>query len=194
LPSIAPYQPPDDIPSLQDEELARVIAADEAQRNGNAYAAFEELHVRYTKLLTAYVAARFPARDAEDALQQIWMKVWNKAAQFRGDKFQAWLYQIARNTMIDWHRRRKDTSTLDDDQVTSNSDPAEPLLDRERMQALKDCMGTLSDREANILRQLLAGETYEHICTQLEINSNIAYKSARTAKTKLRTCVEHKLA
>ena len=96
--------------------------------------------------------------------------------------------------MIDWHRRRKETHSIDESGIAKHDDPTQPMLDQERMQALKDCMESLSEREASVVRRLLAGESYQQICRRLEVNSNVAYKTARIAKTKLRTCVEHKLA
>ncbi|MCE5199859.1 sigma-70 family RNA polymerase sigma factor, partial [bacterium] len=46
--------------------------------------------------------------DAEDALAEVFVKVWRSAAGFKGDsKFTTWLYRIASNTARDHLRSRQ---------------------------------------------------------------------------------------
>jgi RNA polymerase sigma-70 factor (ECF subfamily) len=45
--------------------------------------------------------------DAEEALADVFVKVWRSAASFKGDsKFTTWLYRIAANTARDRLRSR----------------------------------------------------------------------------------------
>src|SRR5690242_948661 len=48
---------------------------------------------------------------AEDFFQETWVRVLERGSQYDGKwKFEAWLFAIARNLVLDWHRRKKPQS------------------------------------------------------------------------------------
>jgi RNA polymerase sigma-70 factor (ECF subfamily) len=48
---------------------------------------------------------------AEDFFQETWLRVLERGHQYDGKwKFEAWLFTIARNLVLDWHRRKKPQS------------------------------------------------------------------------------------
>lgn len=48
---------------------------------------------------------------AEDFFQETWVRVLERGHQYDGKwKFEAWLFAIARNLVLDWHRRKKPQS------------------------------------------------------------------------------------
>ena len=48
---------------------------------------------------------------AEDFFQETWLRVLERGQQYDGKwKFEAWLFAIARNLVLDWHRRKKPQS------------------------------------------------------------------------------------
>jgi len=48
---------------------------------------------------------------AEDFFQETWLRVLERGYQYDGKwKFEAWLFAIARNLVLDWHRRKKPQS------------------------------------------------------------------------------------
>jgi len=48
---------------------------------------------------------------AEDFFQETWLRVLERGHQYDGKwKFEAWLFAIARNLVLDWHRRKKPQS------------------------------------------------------------------------------------
>ena len=48
---------------------------------------------------------------AEDFFQETWVRVLERGSQYDGRwKFEAWLFTIARNLVLDWHRRKKPES------------------------------------------------------------------------------------
>lgn len=57
--------------------------------------------------------------DADDILQNTFIKAWTGLESFRGDaKLSTWLYRIANNETLNHLERRKQTFSLDDEQST----------------------------------------------------------------------------
>ncbi len=72
--------------------------------------------MRYSDRLYNYLRARTQSdEDAADLAQQVFVKVLNGLPRYRerGLPFGAWLFRIARNVVVDVHRRRKDTVSWD---------------------------------------------------------------------------------
>jgi RNA polymerase sigma-70 factor (ECF subfamily) len=79
-------------------------------------AAFAPLYERYRDRVYAYLRARTPsAEDASDLMQQVFVRALAALPQYRGhhETVAAWLFRIARNAAVDFHRRRRDTIAWD---------------------------------------------------------------------------------
>ena len=78
---------------------------------------FGQLYDKYIKKIYDFVYYKTQHKDtAEDLVSQIFMKALKRINEFKVDKgtFQAWLYQIARNTVIDHYRTIKKEKNIDD--------------------------------------------------------------------------------
>jgi RNA polymerase sigma-70 factor, ECF subfamily len=70
---------------------------------------------------------------AEDFFQETWLRVLERGHQYDGKwKFEAWLFAIARNLVLDWHRRRKPQSI---DSLAGSEEHAEFDLKDERSES-----------------------------------------------------------
>jgi RNA polymerase sigma-70 factor (ECF subfamily) len=68
----------------------------------------EQYQFRLFRYLLHLTASR---ERAEDFFQETWVRVLERGAQYDGKwKFEAWLFTIARNLVLDWHRRKKPES------------------------------------------------------------------------------------
>ncbi|MDO8589145.1 MAG: sigma-70 family RNA polymerase sigma factor [Armatimonadota bacterium] len=96
--------------------------------------------------------------DAEEALADVFVKVWRSANKFRGEsKFTTWLYRISANTARDALRARhgqhdvslEDMAEWDSEAVTASTDtagdPSESLLRSENKAVLMAALQRVSD-------------------------------------------------
>lgn len=88
-------------PEPSDEALvARVVERD--------LTAFSSLYDRYAQPVYALAAHMLGSADAEEVVQEVFLRLWNKAAQFDGERgrFGAWFMAVARNYALDELKRR----------------------------------------------------------------------------------------
>ena len=94
------------------------------------------------------------ADEAADLAQETFLRVWSSAATWRPKrvKFTTWLYRIARNQCIDAHRRRRDTSPLDERIAADDNASPDAAPHAERLQAaLRRALSALPERQRTAL-------------------------------------------
>ncbi|TNE35031.1 MAG: sigma-70 family RNA polymerase sigma factor [Alphaproteobacteria bacterium] len=134
--------------------------------------------------------------EAEDALQEIYVKVWREASRFAptGHSPMSWLIAIARNHTIDRIRARK-PGAVDLDEVTDLSDGAptpegEAILKSERRR-IDGCLNELEAERAEAIRgAYLEGYSYQELASQQKIPLNTMRTWLRRGLLKLRECLE----
>jgi RNA polymerase sigma-70 factor, ECF subfamily len=69
----------------------------------------DQLIEKYQYRLFRYLLYLTSSRErAEDFFQETWIRVLERGKQYDGKfKFEAWLFRIARNLVIDWQRQKK---------------------------------------------------------------------------------------
>jgi RNA polymerase sigma-70 factor (ECF subfamily) len=91
-------------------------------------AAFGELYERYTLDIFRYLYAHLDSRlDAEDLTEEVFYRAWRSLLKYRelGNPFLAFLFRIARNTLIDFYRKagRQDVNLpLGEESASSGQD------------------------------------------------------------------------
>lgn len=117
--------------------------------------AFGDLYELYLDELYRYVFYRVNHRlDAEDLTEQVFLKAWEKLSHFRGEiPFRSWLYRIARNTVVDHYRTRKQTEPLNE--ANSPIDPVTPpeahVLNREETNRIVTVIARLAPLQQDVL-------------------------------------------
>lgn len=132
------------------------------------------------------------ANEAEDITQEVFLKVWKNLDRYNPEQdFKAWLFTIARNTTIDWLRKRRPvlfsslTQDNEEDGFAStliDEDPLPPeLFERaELAQILTEALAQLSlDQRTVILLHLEQDLTFEAI-------AQIVGRSLNTVKSQYR--------
>jgi len=77
--------------------------------SSNKEEAFRVLLNKYTKHIYNFVRQMVPNNnDAEDVTQEVFIKVWKNLKKYKnGQNFKTWLFTIAKNSAIDFLRKRK---------------------------------------------------------------------------------------
>jgi len=83
---------------------------------GGDSSAFGSLYDRYQPAIYRFIVVKVGSREeAEDITHHVFLSAWQKVRTYkhRGHPFSSWLYQIARNMVIDHYRSKKDDVSLD---------------------------------------------------------------------------------
>jgi len=135
--------------------------------------------------------------EAEDVLQEVYLTIWHKAAQFdaeRGLSPMTWLISITRNRALDRLRARK-TRYGGIDEAAEIPDLA-PLADavlatRQSVDRLMGCLGQLDARaNAAIKAAFFGGQTYERLAQAAEIPLGSMKSLIRRGLMRLKACLE----
>ncbi|MGH8203782.1 MAG: sigma-70 family RNA polymerase sigma factor [Steroidobacteraceae bacterium] len=136
-------------------EIARLLGACARQDRR----AFQRLYESTSpQLLACLIRLLRDRAHAEDALQEVYLQVWNRAGEFRPERGSswAWLISIARYRGIDLQRREKRLVAGGDDgleTVATEDEPLEALmaLGRRASATLDRCMGALQERQRHCI-------------------------------------------
>jgi len=135
--------------------------------------------------------------QAEDVLQEVYLNVWTKAAQFdanRGVSPITWLAAIARNRALDRLRAtgRRFAALGEAAEIPDPAPPADALFERaESSQRLADCLGRLDERTAGAIRAaFFGGFTYEALAKRAAMPLGSMKSLIRRGLMRLKTCLD----
>ena len=135
-----------DCQKLNDEELV--------ERSLRDIDYFACIYERYEQKLIRYILriSSFSLEEAEDVLQEAFIKAWKNLNEFDGDlKFSSWIYRIVRNTTItEWKKSKskgKDRKQAIDEEIFQNlpssldiEKEASQTFDKENIQRILQLM------------------------------------------------------
>jgi RNA polymerase sigma-70 factor (ECF subfamily) len=147
-----------------------------------------QVWVEFRESLRRFIVKRVQdEQDAEDILQNIFYKIHTNIDNLKDEnKLQSWLYQITRNTIIDYYRSRKTAVQLPDipqESVDKFPSDASPEID--------SCVNTMIDglpekyREAIVLTDL-KGLTRKEMAKNLGLSLSGAKSRVQRARGKLK--------
>ena len=138
--------------------------------------AFEYLFHRYSDSIRRLVVLRTGnGDDADDLLQETFVKVFINIHRYSADyTFGQWIYTIARNTFIDFTRRRQDDLPLDERFATpvesSAPTPEEHVISIQQRSQLDAYMAQMSEGYRRLIELRFFEElSYEEISQKLSM-------------------------
>lgn len=160
--------------------------------------AFEVLYQRHKGPLYRFVLRQCGQQFADELFQDIWLKVINSRTRYKVKAaFKTWLYQIARNRIID-HYRRQNIRPVDNntDKLASISDaghmqPENRLIANNQHELLMQALSALPDEQKEVfLLKEEAGLGIEEIAITTGVTYEAAKSRLRYALNKLRQHLE----
>ncbi len=160
--------------------------------------AFEFLYRRTSAKLFGVCLRIFGNRhEAEEALQDAYLTIWNRAAAFDRDKASpiSWLVAVTRNRAIDRLRVRDKGKVVELDEALAIPDPAldaeKQMVASDESRAMDSCIDRLEDRDAKFIRAAFwNGRTYADLAVAESTPLPTIKSRIRRALIKLRHCLE----
>ncbi len=138
--------------SLEESEIQRLVV----QAQGGDTEAFGRVYDHYFTAVYRYTAFRSPAEMAEDLVADIFVKAWEKLHQYKPQKdvsFGAWIFRIARHTVIDAYRTHRAFEEVSEDIVDPDQfNRADTRINsKELLQTVRQAVSQLPKRYREVI-------------------------------------------
>jgi RNA polymerase sigma-70 factor, ECF subfamily len=163
--------------TFEDQNLAQKAARGDVE-------AFSRLVRDYSGLVYRVAVRILGDSDAQDASQEVWIRVWRNLEKFRGESaFSTWLYKITVNTCLSAYRREQTRGTREiGDSLPSlpvppsiEDDPETAALAGERREELLRALGHVrAEHRAALVLRHMEGLSYAEVAQILEVPDGTA--------------------
>ncbi len=146
--------------------------------------AFARLVQEHSGLVYRVALRILGVEEAQDASQEVWIRVWRSIGNFRGDSaFSTWLYKVTVNTCLS--ARRKEQGMRSGEfvgefpqlpvQPGGEDDPEAVILNRERRDELLRALECVrADHRAALVLRHMEGLSYTEVASILEVPDGTA--------------------
>jgi RNA polymerase sigma-70 factor (ECF subfamily) len=142
--------------------------------------AFEYLFNRYNDALHQLYLQKTGGNgeDTDDLIQEIFVKAFlNLAGYNKIYTFGQWIYTIARNTFIDYVRKRRDNLSIDNTRgeyipppIASTLNPEENIISQQQRAQIEEFMAKMSPKYRRLIElRFFKDLSYEEIAEQLDL-------------------------
>jgi RNA polymerase sigma-70 factor (ECF subfamily) len=171
------------------DEQALILNAQRGERS-----AFAELVDRYWDRLFRWLChLTHDFHTAEDLVQESFLRAFKAVSRFQaGSNFQAWLFRIAHNAMVNQRRGRSSVRQPFPDQLPSADEgPVELAMGKEALQQLARAVGRLpTEFRAAFLLRVEEDLPFREIADVLDITEETARWRVFKARQKLMEVME----
>lgn len=160
--------------------------------------AFDALYdATSAKLLSVCLSVLKDRPEAEEALQETFIRIWNNAGRYavNGLSPMTWLITIARNCSIDRLRRRKGGPApapldLADSVASPAPGPEEQTIMNQQRDRLQSCLDEIGEPHADAVRAVyLEGASYADLAKAADAPLNTVRSWLRRGLLQLKDCV-----
>jgi RNA polymerase sigma-70 factor (ECF subfamily) len=155
----------------------------EQAANGDA-GAFARLVRNHSGLVYRVALRILGNEDAQDASQEVWVRVWRNITKFKGESaFTTWLYRITVNTCLSTRRRKQDREAREFGGELSylpippgyEEDPETTALAEERREELLGALERVrAEHRAALVLRHMEGLSYAEIAEILDVPDGTA--------------------
>ncbi len=129
--------------------------------------------------------------DAEDAVQEIFLKAYSNLSKKKIDSVSFWIYKVAYHHCLNVLRKRKFKIqvSFDDNMLSSTMTPEEALIDSEFSEQTQRALNMLSDWQKSILiLKVVQCFNYEDISKIMNRKPEAIRKNYERAKKRISMC------
>lgn len=189
-------QPKVNADGKRDDEWSRCLQVIAKERDR---AAFARLFNHFAPLVKAFAMSGSPlaASHADELVQEVMLKVWQKADGYNPRKAAAstWIYTIARNCRTDMYRRlQKFDTPLSAEDIWVDQEEEEPFVavqQRRNAERVREMLKELPQEQAQILAKVyMEGKSHSEVAEDLELPLGTVKSRVRLAMQKLQIMTE----
>jgi len=148
---------------------------------------FENIYLEFDAKLRNFILGRISDPDmAEDILQDVYLKIHSNIDSVHdSEKLESWIYQITRNTIIDYYRRARPEDELSESLPALQEDEPDAIADlAASVHEMFNCIPE-KDRRALTLTEI-QGLTQAEMADQLGLTLSGAKSRVQRARRKLK--------
>lgn len=159
--------------------------------------------VAIRRQLDHFISLAIPNRtDKEDLLQEVIIKVWEMRDNYEdGTNFRAWVFSIAKFTIMDWRKRYAtrrqhclDNQTIECILADAQNSIGESDSEALRQSALEHCIGQLDHRSKQLLQCYYRDNlSIPKIAERDSVTSSSIKQLLYRIRVKLRKCIEQRI-
>jgi RNA polymerase sigma factor (sigma-70 family) len=162
-------------------------------------AAFSRFFRHFAPLMKAFAlsGSTLSANNADELVQEVMLKVWQKAGAFNPDKAAAstWTYTIARNCRTDMFRRlQKFDTAVSADDISPDYETEEAFLvlhNKRSREKVRELIKSLPADQGQILAKVyMEGKTHSEAAGELDLPLGTVKSRVRLALQKLQVQIE----
>ena len=157
--------------------------------------AFEYLFNRYSDAIRRLFLQLYTSvEDTEDLLQETFIKVYINLHRYSADyTFGQWVYTIARNTHIDFERRRQEDLSIDDKfsaPAASTPSPEESLISMQQRTQIEHYIECLPSQYRQLFKmRFLEDYSYDEIAEKLHLPMGTVKTQIHRARERMCTLI-----
>jgi RNA polymerase sigma-70 factor, ECF subfamily len=161
----------------RDRDLVRAASRGDVE-------AFAKLVQDHSSLVYRVALRMLGKDDAQDASQEVWVRVWRNIRNFRGESaFTTWLYRITVNTCLSIRQKesRRDERELGDEMPYlsepsgGEADPEAAALNAERREEIETALQHVrAEHRAALVLRHMEGLSYAEIAQVLDVPDGTA--------------------
>lgn len=189
----------DETPVPASTQAREALRAAMVRLAGGDAAALEQVY-RATRVKLFGICLRIlkDRKEAEDALQDVYVNLWQRADRYDPDRASpiSWLATFARNRAIDRLRTgkvRAGAVPVDEAAPLPDTDPLpdQIMIDGERAARVHTCLDKLDDKTRTHIRDaFFDGQTYTQLAENADVPLGTMKSWIRRGMIKLRACLE----
>ncbi len=163
---------------------------------------FRVIYEHFGPLIKSYFVAKYPNQNSiqmvEELVQEVMIKVWQKASSFDPKKAAAstWIFTLARNARIDMLRRQNKytgTTSIETEDIwedETDNGPYTMLQHARNHHTVKDSLTQLPDEQAEVLKKVyIESKSHSEVAEELNLPLGTVKSRVRLALTKLKSFI-----